>query len=96
MFVISLTYKAPLAEVDHHLAAHVAWLDAAITEGWLLMAGRKEPRDGGILLARGVRETIARKAAGDPFVVNGVAEIEITEFLPGRIAPDTLLESLIP
>lgn len=27
MFVITLTYKKPLADVEQHLAAHIAYLD---------------------------------------------------------------------
>jgi uncharacterized protein YciI len=96
MFIISLTYKVPIAVVDGHLDAHVAWLNQGLAEGWLLMAGRKEPRTGGILIARGEREMVTRKAATDPFVVHGVADFEITEFVPSRAAPDVMLESLTP
>lgn len=94
MFIISLTYKVPIDVVDSHLDAHVAWLNQGLTEGWLLMAGRKEPRTGGILIARGERDRVARKAATDPFVIHGVADFELTEFVPSRAAPDIMLESL--
>jgi uncharacterized protein YciI len=96
MFIISLTYTVPIAVVDQHLDAHVAWLNQGLAEGWLLMAGRKEPRVGGILIARGDRDLVARKAASDPFVINGVATFEITEFVPSRAAPDVMLQSLTP
>lgn len=94
MFIISLTYKVPIDMVDSHLDAHVAWLNQGLAEGWLLMAGRKEPRTGGVLIARGERDMVARKAASDPFVIHGVADFELTEFVPSRAAPDFMLESL--
>lgn len=94
MFIISLTYKVDLDVVDSHMPAHVAWLKEAMADGWLLVAGRKVPREGGILIGRGVREDIEAKAAADPFVVNGVADVAITEFAPSFVAPG--LEMLKP
>jgi uncharacterized protein YciI len=94
MFVISLTYKVELDVVDSHMDAHVAWIRTAMADGWLLIAGRKIPREGGILIARGVREDIEAKAAADPFVTQGVADFAITEFAPSFVAPG--LESLKP
>ena len=95
MFIISLTYTAPIDVLDRHLPDHRAWLDRGIADGWLLLAGRREPRTGGILLARGVRESIEKKAATDPFVMNGAASFELIEFLPGRAASINL-ETLLP
>lgn len=94
MFIISLTYTVPIDVLDQHLDDHRAWLDRGIADGWLLLAGRRQPRTGGILLARGERDDIAAKAATDPFVLNGAASFELIEFLPARAASvnlDTLL-----
>lgn len=87
MLVLTLTYKADLAEVDRHLEAHVAWLKAGIADGWLLAAGRQVPRTGGVLLARGERAEIERLAATDPFVTQGVAEVLVTEVTLALVAP---------
>lgn len=87
MFIIMLRYLAPLAEVDAHLDAHRAWLQAGIADGWLLVAGRQVPRVGGILIAGGEKEDIAAKAATDPFVLNKVAEVTLVEFSPSMVAP---------
>lgn len=95
MFIISLTYTAPLEQLDVHLADHRAWLEQSIADGWMLLAGRREPRTGGILLARGEREEIARLAATDPFVINGVATFELIEFLPVRAATGVTMETLL-
>lgn len=95
MFIVSLTYTAPLDVLDGHLPAHVAWLDEGLAQGWLLLAGRKVPRTGGILIARGEREEVERLVANDPFVLNGVATTELIEFQPSRVAPDVTLGSLL-
>ena len=95
MFVIALTYTASIEVLDGHLADHRAWLDQGIADGWLLLAGPREPRTGGILLARGERDEIAAKAATDPFVVNGAASFELIEFRAGKAA-DINLASLLP
>jgi uncharacterized protein YciI len=95
MFIISLTYTAPVDVLDGHLADHRAWLDQGIADGWLLLAGRREPRTGGILLARGDRAAIEAKAATDPFVVNDAATAEVIEFHPVRAAAGVDLDSLL-
>ncbi|MFJ8311347.1 MULTISPECIES: YciI family protein [unclassified Streptomyces] len=89
MFVLELTYTAPLARVDELLDAHVAWLTAHYAAGTFIASGRKEPRDGGIILAVGDdRAAIERLAATDPFVVNDVCAYRITEFLATKVAPE--------
>lgn len=95
MFLISITYTASLDVLDSYRAAHREWLDQGIAEGWLLLAGPREPREGGVLLARGTRAELQEKAAGDPFFVNNVATFELIEFVPVKAAPGTTLESLL-
>jgi len=95
MFVIALTYTASIEVLDGHLADHRAWLDQGIADGWLLLAGRREPRTGGILLARGERVEVERLAAADPFVLNGAATVEVIEFHPVRAAAGVSLDSLL-
>ncbi|MGH4028619.1 YciI family protein [Actinomycetota bacterium Odt1-20B] len=89
MFVMELTYTAPVERVDAALAAHVAWLDELYANGTVLASGRKNPRDGGIILAVGDdRAAIEKIAAGDPFVTAGVCEYRITEFIATKTAPE--------
>ncbi|MFE0255586.1 YciI family protein [Streptomyces sp. NPDC059010] len=88
MFVLELTYTAPVEDVDAVLEAHVAWLDELYEKGVFLASGRKNPRDGGVILAvaesRGQIEEIA---ATDPFVGAGVCAYRITEFVATKTAP---------
>lgn len=53
MFVIELSYKVDLAEIDAHMAAHVKFLKKYYAAGNFLVSGRKIPRNGGIILAVG-------------------------------------------
>ncbi len=87
MFVISLTYTAPVEDVDRHLDDHVAWLRQAMADGILLAAGRKVPRDGGMLFAIGPdRAAVEAFARTDPFVAQGVADIAVTEVQMSMVA----------
>jgi uncharacterized protein YciI len=79
MFIISLTYKKPTEEADKHMAAHMEWLKTAYADGTFVASGRKVPRTGGIVLARGEREKIEALCAEDPFVIHDIADIDITE-----------------
>ncbi|TXS43538.1 YciI family protein [Streptomyces sp. OR43] len=82
MFVLDLSYTAPLDRIDALMEAHVAWLDARYAAGVFIASGRKNPREGGVILAVGNdRAAIERLVAADPFVVHGVCAYRITEFI---------------
>ncbi|NBE56309.1 YciI family protein [Streptomyces boluensis] len=82
MFVLELTYTAPIEAVEAELEAHVEWLDRHFADGTFLASGRKNPRDGGVILAVGDdRATVEKIAAADPFTVAGVCEYRVTEFI---------------
>jgi uncharacterized protein YciI len=89
MFVIELVYKADLAEIDAHMAAHVRFLKKYYASGNFLVSGRKIPRDGGIILAVGNnRRDIEAIAGEDPFVAQGLADCRIIEFRASQRARD--------
>ena len=79
MFIISLTYKKPLEEADKHMAAHMEWLKANYADGTFLASGRKVPRTGGVILARGERAEIEALCKQDPFAIHGIADLDIME-----------------
>ena len=84
MFVISLSYTAPLEHIDAHLAAHRDYLAAQYAAGRFLMSGPKVPREGGIILA------VAPSRAALDAVLGAsarMARYEITEFTPLMTAP---------
>lgn len=80
MSLALLTYVKPLEDVDVHREAHVAWIKAAMDQGVMLLAGRRNPPTGGVLLFRGEEDAVRAVAETDPFVVNGVATVEIVAF----------------
>jgi uncharacterized protein YciI len=89
MFVIELTYKAPLADIDARMTAHVRFLKKYYASGNFLVSGRKIPRDGGIILAVGTsREQIEAIVQQDPFYTHGLADFRIIEFRASQRADD--------
>ncbi|MFD6184725.1 YciI family protein [Streptomyces goshikiensis] len=89
MFVMELTYTAPIEAVEEQMDAHIAWLDGHYAAGVFLASGRKVPRDGGVVLAGGVsRAEIEKIAASDPFTMAGVCEYRITEFIATKTSSD--------
>lgn len=89
MFVIELTYKVDLREIDAHMAAHVKFLKKYYASGNLLVSGRKIPREGGIILAVGKsRQDIEAMIKEDPFHQHGLADFRIIEFRASQRADD--------
>jgi len=89
MFVLQLTYVKPVAEVDRLIPAHREYLKANYAAGKFLFSGRCEPRTGGVIIAKAdSREEIASIIEHDPFLIEGVAEYAIKEFLPTMTAAD--------
>lgn len=83
MFVVLLTYIAPLDAVDRHLPAHRDFLARQYAAGIFLLSGRKEPREGGVIIARAAsRSALEEVLAEDPFHVHGLARYEIVQFTP--------------
>ena len=81
MFVISSVYKKPVELIDAHVKAHREFLDRYYEKGIFITSGPKEPRTGGIILAKaGSKEELLKIMAEDPFVVHGISEYEYTEF----------------
>ena len=89
MFIVELTYKADLAEIDAHMGAHVVFLKKYYASGNFLVSGRKIPRDGGIILAVGAsRQQIEAIVEEDPFYQHGLADFRIIEFRASQRAND--------
>jgi uncharacterized protein YciI len=82
--------------VDALRDAHVARLDEQYATGLFPAPGRKEPRDGGAILAvaggraavAGSRARVEEAVAGGPFVTAGVRADRVTEFIAAGTAPE--------
>lgn len=85
MFIINLTYQKSLDEVNIALAAHNDYLEKYYRSENFICSGRKNPRNGGIILAKfdslGDAQTAIKD---DPFYQNKIAIYEITEFWPTK------------
>lgn len=85
MFVISLSYIRPLQEIDAFIQEHVEFLEKFYESGNFLLSGRKEPRTGGVILAKASSRTemedILRQ---DPFCREKLATYEVTEITPSK------------
>ncbi len=89
MFMIELTYKAPLKQIDAQMPAHMAFLKKYYAAGTFLISGRQIPRVGGIILAVGESvEQIEAIMAEDPFCRHGLADVRVVEFRASQRADD--------
>lgn len=83
MFIVKLTYKTPISEVDKYLQAHREYLDYYYKQGLLLVSGPLKPRTGGIIIAltkdKAFLESIFQK---DPYYLAEIADYEFIEFTP--------------
>lgn len=83
MFIIQLTYLAPIQEVDKYLQAHREFLDYYYKQGLLLASGPMKPRTGGIIIAlttdKAYLESIFKQ---DPYYLAEIAQYQWIEFTP--------------
>jgi len=87
MFVLLLTYTKPVEAVDALMRDHMRWLEEHQSAGRFVVSGRRIPRTGGVIIARGDDlEEIEAIAAADPFVTGGVATVEVIQFRASQTA----------
>lgn len=83
IFIISLTYKMNLEDLEPYVAAHRSYLDTGYRKGFLIASGPKNPKVGGFILAKFASyEDAELFMIDDPYVVNDLVSYEITEFMP--------------
>lgn len=90
MFVVSLSYRTSVDEVEAHIRPHRDFLDRYYATGIFLASGAKTPRTGGVILANGKvsREELDTILAEDPFHIYGIADYEVIDFTPTKYAPE--------
>jgi uncharacterized protein YciI len=85
MFIISLTYKTSLENVERYIPEHNLFLQKYYDSGLFITSGRKEPRTGGIIIANTFSKQETQKIVSeDPFHVHQIADYEIIEFIPSK------------
>ena len=86
MFVVLLTYKRPIEDVEKFLAEHIEFLNAQYDAGVFMASGRRNPRTGGVILASGVeRDVLEQILERDPFKRERIADYEVVEFVPTKM-----------
>lgn len=88
MFIIVLTYKKPLADIEKHLEAHRSFLDKGYSDHSFALSGPKNPRSGGVIISPlKNREQLEKLLEHDPFKIHDLADYEIIEFSPTKSHP---------
>jgi uncharacterized protein YciI len=81
MFIIELTYKVPLEEIDRHMKEHMKFLNKYYESGNFIVSGRKIPREGGIIIATATnKKEVEKVIKEDPFYQHDLADYRIIEF----------------
>jgi uncharacterized protein YciI len=94
VYVLLVTYRAPLERIDELRPRHVAYLREHYADGTFLVSGRQRPPAGGLIVAGDVdRAELERIIATDPYVTEGAAEYTVVEFGPTMVA-DSVREAL--
>ena len=85
MFVVLLSYKAPLAKIDEFRSAHLDFLNTYYAANVFIISGPQVPRNGGIIVAKcDSKESLQEILAKDPFAAHDLASYEIIEFSPTK------------
>lgn len=83
LFIITLRYRHPPAELQEHLDAHRRWLATHMRAGRFIAAGPLEPKTGGLIVAHGdTRESIDALMADDPFVIHALVDVHVLACMP--------------
>lgn len=89
MYVVTITYTAPLQEVDYALPDHAEWLAKQYEAGLFLASGRTDSHDGGVIIARPMpRGKLDAVLATDPFAIQHLVRYDVTAFEATRTAPE--------
>lgn len=83
MFLLELTYKVSLHEVDAQMPAHADYLNAAFAKGDVVFSGPKNPRTGGLIFTRfSDKGAVDHFIHHDPFYRCHIADYRVIEFNP--------------
>jgi uncharacterized protein YciI len=87
--VVLGTYLAPIEEVDAEREAHLAFLRGLVDEGTALMAGRRTPPEGSVIVLCDVPADAAHALLeADPYIRAGLVRYDVAAvFTPGVTAP---------
>lgn len=99
LYIISLKYTVPVELIDRHMEAHKEFLKKYYAKGNFIVSGRKEPRTGGIIIAKTTDMTALQNIIKeDVFFQKELAEYAITEFKPTTYSEEftPVMNTLLP
>lgn len=89
MFLVIITYKKPLEEIDQYLSAHRNFLETGYQKNMLVVSGPRNPRTGGVIISQlKNRDELETFLMQDPFHIHDVANYDIIEFNPVKYHKD--------
>ncbi|MFN8576146.1 MAG: YciI family protein [Candidatus Sericytochromatia bacterium] len=82
-FLVELKYLVDISKIDEILKEHREFLQTGYDKGLLLCSGPKNPREGGVIIARDESlESLQSFFKQDPYSIENYAEYKFTEFTP--------------
>lgn len=85
MFIISLTYKVAIENVENHIPEHNYFLQKYYDSGIFITSGRKEPRTGGVIICNAQsKNEVEQIIQEDPFYIHQIADYDTIEFIPTK------------
>jgi uncharacterized protein YciI len=89
--VLTLTYQKPPELIDEARPAHLAWIENEVDAGRLILTGRLESQQGGVLVTADISVEAADELINsDPYQLAGLVHYERVSFTGGRRAPGLL------
>lgn len=89
MFLVLISYKKPIEEIDQYLLEHRKFLDGGYKNNYFVVSGPRNPRTGGVILSQlHDRNLLENFLKDDPFYIHGIASYEVVEFVPVKYHSD--------
>lgn len=87
MHVVFLKFSTNMDKAGEFMEAHRAWIKQGFDDGVFLVVGSLEPNQGGAIVVHNASTAeLEDRVKRDPFVVEDVAQPEIFEISPARVA----------
>jgi uncharacterized protein YciI len=81
MYLLTVTYSQPAANVEPHIPSHGAWVKRHLDAGTFLFAGPKKSGLGGVILAKAMsKPQLQQLLADDSYVQADVADYQVVDF----------------
>lgn len=85
MYIVLVTYTAPVPDVDYALPDHSEWLTKQYEQERLIASGRQDQHRGEVMITRPMsRLKLDAILASDPLSIRDLATYEVVEFVASR------------